>query len=236
MKGWERLAPGKDQYSEMDVKLQVNPRKIYIYNKAEPNKDVQILYNEANWGNKAYVNAGRFIPNLKLDPFGGRMRDKQHHTILNTGFITTGGIIRNAIKRQQTEMPDAFEKFCVYEGDITWNGIACYKISITDPTFTYIDYTVKEGDDVEKLERSRFICGYLIIEKNPGVKDFWSLKPGMKIKIPTSYAKKTVMYIDKKTNLPLVQIMNDETGQFEKYEFYNVVVNPSFKVEEFNDF
>jgi len=236
MKGWERMKDGKQQFSEIDAKIQVKPQRIYIYNKAEPNKDVQILYNEEIWGPKAYVNAGKFIPNLKLDPFGGRMREKQHHTILNTGFATTAGIIRNALQRQQKEMPDAFEKYVQYEGDIAWNGIECYKITITDPTFAYIDYVVKEGEDVEKLERTRYICGHLIIEKNPSVKDFWSLKPGMKIKIPTSYAKKTVMYIDKKTNLPLVQIMSDEVGQFEKYEFYNVKVNPVFAADEFKDF
>jgi outer membrane lipoprotein-sorting protein len=236
MKGWERMKDGKQQFSEIDAKIQVKPQKIYIYNKAEPNKDVQILYNEELWGTKAYVNAGKFIPNLKLDPFGGRMRDKQHHTILNTGFATTSGIIKNALQRQQKEMPDAFEKYVQYEGDITWNGIECYKITITDPTFAYIDYVVKEGEDVEKLERTRYICGHLIIEKNPSVKDFWSLKAGMKIKIPTSYAKKTVMYIDKKTNLPLVQIMSDEVGQFEKYEFYNVKVNPVFSENVFKEF
>jgi len=234
MKGWERLKDGKQQYSEIDAKVQVSPQKIYIYSKAEPNKDVEILYNEELYGKKAYVNAGKMIPNLKLDPFSGRMRDKQHHTILNTGFTTFSGIINDALKRQQKEMPDAFEKYCNYEGDITWNGLNCYKITITDPTFAYIDYVVKEGDDIEKLERTRYVCGHLIIEKNPHVKDFWSLKPGMKIKIPTSYAKKTLLYVDKATHIPVVQIMSDEVGQFEKYEFYNVKINPVFKANEFS--
>jgi outer membrane lipoprotein-sorting protein len=234
MKSWERFE-GKDHFSEMDAKVMVSPQRVYIYNKTAPNKDVEVLYNEDLYGKKAYVNAGKLIPNLKLDPFSSRMRNMQHHTILNTGFTTVGRIIKNAMERQQKEAPNDFEKFCVYEGDITWNGIACYKITITDPTFTYLDYTVKEGDDVEKLERERHICGYLIIEKNPSVKDFWSLKAGMKIKIPSSYAKKTILYIDKKTNLPLVQIMSDEVGQFEKYEFYNVKVNPVFKSNEFSD-
>jgi outer membrane lipoprotein-sorting protein len=234
MKSWERF-DGKDHFSEIDAKVMVNPQKVYVYSKTPPNKDVEVLYNESLYGNKAYVNAGRMIPNLKLDPFGSRMRNMQHHTILNTGFNTLGRIIKNALERQQKEAPNDFDKLFVYEGDVTWNGISCYKMVINDPTFTYIDYIVKEGDDVEKLERERFICGYLIIEKNPSVKDFWSLKPGMKIKIPSSYAKKTVLYIDKKTYLPVVQIMSDDVGQFEKYEFYNVKVNPVFKENEFTD-
>jgi len=237
MKGWERLKDGKDQYSEIDAKLNVKPQKIYIHSKAEPNKGVQIIYNEEFYGKKAYVNAGKFIPNLKLDPFSSRMRDKQHHTILNTGFATLGGIIKNALKRAEKEATqEDFNKFLKYEGEVTWNGINCYKISITDPTFTYLDYEVKEGDDVEKLEREKFICGYLIIDKNDNVKDFWSLKPGMTIKIPSSYAKKTILYIDKATYLPIYQVMSDEVKQFEKYEFYNVKLNPTFSGTEFKDF
>lgn len=237
MKGWERLKDGKDQYSEIDAKLNVKPQRIYIHSKAEPNKGVQIIYNEEFYGQKAYVNAGKFIPNLKLDPFSSRMRDKQHHTILNTGFATLGSIIKNALQRAEKEATqEDFNKFLKYEGDITWNGLNCYKITITDPTFTYLDYTVKEGDDIESLERQKFICGYVIIEKNNDVKDFWSLKPGMKIKIPSSYAKKTILYIDKATHLPVVQIMSDEVGQFEKYEFYNVKVNPTFDENTFKDF
>lgn len=236
MKGWERMTNGKEQYSEVIAKLQVNPQLIYLYSLAEPNKDVEIMYNESLFGKKALVNAGRMIPNLKLDPFGGRMRDNQHHTILNTGYATFGKIIKNAMDRQKKEAPADFDKFCVYEGDVTWNGINCYKISITDPTFKYVDYVVKEGDNVEKLEREKFICGYLIIEKNPGVvKDFWSLKAGQKIKIPSSYAKKSTIYVDKSTLLPLVQIMSDEKGQFEKYEFHNLKLNPTFKANEFTE-
>lgn len=234
MKSWERFGE-QMHFSEMDAKVMVNPVKIYIYNKTAPNKDVEVLYNERLYGNKAYVNPGKMIPNLKLDPYGSRMRNLQHHTIFNTGFATLGRIIKNALERQQKEAPNDFDKFCVYEGDVVWNGINCYKIVINDPTFTYLDYVVKEGDDVEKLERERFICGYLIIEKNPSVKDFYSLRPGMKIKIPSSYAKKTILYIDKKTYLPLVQMMYDEVGQFERYEFYNVKINLPFREEEFSD-
>jgi outer membrane lipoprotein-sorting protein len=237
MKGWERLNDGKDQYSEIDAKLNVKPQKIYIHSKAEPNKGVQIIYNEEFYGKKAYVNAGKFIPNLKLEPFSSRMRDKQHHTILNTGFSTLGNIIKNALQRAEKEAKqEDFDKFLKYEGEITWNNINCYKITITDPTFSYINYTVKEGDDVESLERSKFICGYLIIDKNENVKDFWSLKSGMVIKIPSSYAKKTTLYIDKNTMLPIYQVMSDESKQFEKYEFYNVKVNPTFKETDFKDF
>lgn len=237
LKGWERLKGGKIQYSEIDAKQNINPFKLYLHSKAEPNKGVQIIYNEEHYGKKGYVNAGRFIPNIKLDPYGGRMREKQHHTILNTGFNTLAGIIKNALARAEKEgEPGDLEKFCTYDGDLTWDGKPCYKVTISDPTYNYINYTVKEDDDVEKLEVTKYICGYLIIEKNNNVKDFWSLKPGMQIKIPSSYAKKTVLYIEKKTNLPIYQSMNDEIGEFERYEFYNLEVNIPINEDNFKNF
>jgi len=232
-KSYERLIGGKEFYTEMDVKAVLSPIKIYAYTKSEPNKDVEVLYIQGQWENKAMVNPGNWLPNVKLSPFGDRMRENQHHTLLDMGFGLLAGIIKNAIQRADKERPGEFDSYCRHEGDVTWNGRQCYKITIDDPTFAYVDYTVQEGDNIDNLAVRKFICGYLIIEKNPGVKNWGSLKPGMKIKMPSSYAKKTVLYIDKENNLPIVQIMHDEAGQFEKYEFYNLKVNPALKDAEF---
>jgi len=232
-KSYERLIGGKEFFTEMDVKTSLSPLKVYGLTKSDPNKGVEVLYIHGQWENKAMVNPGNWLPNVKLSPFGDRMRENQHHTLLDMGFGLLAGIIRDAMKRADQERPGEFDTYCRYEGDVAWNGRQCYKIVIDDPTFTYVDYTVQEGDNIDKLALRKFICGYLIIEKNPGVKSWDSLKPGMKIKIPSSYAKKTILYIDKENNLPIVQIMHDEVGQFEKYEFYNLKVNPAFKDNEF---
>ena len=231
-KSYERIN-GKDFYTEMDIKANINPLKFYGYTKSEPNKGVEVLYLDGQWDNKAMVNPGNWLPNVKLSPYGDRMRENQHHTIKEAGFNFLGAIIKNAVKRADTERPGQFDSFFKYEGDITWNNRQCYKVSIEDPEFRYIDYTVKEGDNIGNLEKRNGICGYLILEKNPSVKGFDGLKAGMKIKLPSSYAKKTTLYIDKQNNLPIVQIMSDDTGQFEKYEFYNLVVNPAFAANEF---
>lgn len=232
-KSYERLVGGKQFYTEMDIKANISPLKVYGLTKSDPNKGVEVLYVKGQWEDKALVNPGGWLPNVKLSPLGDRMRENQHHTLLQAGFNFLGSIIKSAMKRADTERPGQFDTFFKYEGDITWNGRQCYKVTIEDPEFTYIDYTVQPGDNIDNLESRRGICGYLIIEKNPTVKWFDSLKPGMKIKIPSSYAKKTVLYIDKQNNLPIVQIMFDEVGEFERYEFHNLVVNPSFAANEF---
>lgn len=232
-KSYERLVGGKQFFTEMDMKANMNPLKVYGLTKSDPNKGVEVLFVSGQWDNKALVNPGGWLPNVKLSPLGDRMRENQHHTLMQAGFNFLGSIIKGAMKRADTERPGQFESFFKYEGDITWNGRQCYKVSIDDPEFKYIDYTVQPGDNIDNLESRKGICGYLIIEKNPTVKWFDSLKPGMTIKIPSSYAKKTVLYIDKQYNLPIVQIMSDEVGEFEKYEFHNLVVNPAFAANEF---
>ena len=232
-RSYERLEGGKNFFTEMDMKVNISPVKVYGFTKSEPNKGVEVLYVHGQRDNKAYVNPGNWLPNVKLSPFGGRMRENQHHTLLDTGFGLLAGIIKDAIRRADTDMPGEFESFCRYEGDVNWQGRECYKVVIDDPTFTYVDYKVQEGDDIDKIALRKHICGYLIIEKNQDVKNWNSLKPGMTIKIPSSYAKKTVLFIDKQNYLPIVQTMYDEVGQFEKYEFHNLSVNPTFKEIEF---
>lgn len=235
LKSWERVG-GKDNYSEVDAKLNVKPFKLYLNSKAEPNDGVQILYNEAEYGTKALVNPGSWLPNVKLDPFGSKMRKGQHHTIMNSGFTFLASIIRAAIVKADNEAAGEFEKHFVYEGDVVWNGRKCYKLVIDDPTFKYENHTVKAGETVESIARSKKICGFLIVEKNSTVKDFDSLKEGQVIKVPSTYAKKTILYIDQQYNLPIVQIMHDEVGQFERYEFHNLVPNAKFSDSTFKGF
>lgn len=235
LKGWERVN-GKDSYSEVDAKLNVNPFKVYIYSKAEPNDGVQIIYNEAKFGNKALVNPGAWLPNVKLDPYGSKMRKGQHHTIMNSGFTFLGKIIRAAISKADKEAAGEFEKHFIYDGDVVWNGRKCYKVTINDPTFKYENHTVKAGETIDGIAKARNICGFLIIDKNQGVDDFADISVGQVIKVPSSYAKKTILYIDQQYNLPIVQIMYDEVGQFERYEFHNLVLNPKFPENVFSDF
>lgn len=238
LKGWERLEQGdKTQYNEMLTYFQKQPLNIYIKNFSPPNENVEVLYRDGQLEGKVLVNAKSWLPNLKLDPYGGQLRKDQHHTIFNAGFDYLGGIVSKALARAAKEAKSEAEinEVFVYDGDIKWNGIDCYKVVLHDPTFTYKEYTVKEGDDLNKLADKLAINAYLVVDKNDNVKWFDKFNAGDNVKIPTSYAKKTVLYLDKSTLLPIVQIMHDELGQFEKYEFHNLKVNPSFSSDQFTE-
>lgn len=238
LKAWERLDQGeKTQYNEMLTHYQKQPLMIYIKNFSEPNEGVEVLYRDGMLDGKVLVNAKSWLPNLKLDPYGGQLRKDQHHTIFNAGFDYMGGIVSKALARATKEAKSESEinEVFVYDGEINWNGIACYKVILKDPTFTYRDYTVKEGDDLNKLADRLAINAYLVVDKNDNVKWFDKFNAGDKVKLPTSYAKKTILYLDKSTMLPIVQIMHDENGQFEKYEFHNLKVNPSFASDQFTE-
>ena len=53
------------------------------------------------------------------------------------------------------------------------------------------------------------------------------------IKIPNAFARKVEIYIDKETNLPIYQIVHDDKGVFEKFEFKNLKINPQLRSGEF---
>lgn len=235
---WERLDEGeRTQHNRMITYFQKQPLKLYIKNLTPPNEDVEVLYIEGERDGKALVNAKSWLPNLKLDPYGGQLRKDQHHTIFNAGFEYTGGIVSMALARatKEAKSPEEINEVFKNEGTIVWNGISCYKIVIDDPTFSYVDYVVKENDDLNVLADRKGINAYLVVDKNDNVKWFDKFPAGETVKLPSSYAKKSVLYIDKRNMLPIVQIMYDEDGQFEKYEYHDLKINPVFPANQFTE-
>ena len=231
IKAWERFDGRKELiHNEMDIKLQVKPRKVYVLSKTPPNENVELLYIQGQRDGKVYVNAGRWIPNVKLSALGGRLRNDQHHTMHENGFTYLGDIIKWAKEKAINE--GKFDEIFKIVGEEQFIGRTCYKLEINDPTFSYVSYTLMEETLYDLALRKR-ICEYLIVEKNEGIDDFDEGKAGQTVKIPTSYAKRSVLYIDKQYMLPIGQFMYDEEGLFEKYEFHNLKVNPGFKPAEF---
>ena len=123
----------------------------------------------------------------------------------------------------------------VNKGIIEFNGRQCYKIEISDPTFKYISYTIKNGESLYQLAKRLNICEQLIIEKNSNLSGFDSAKDGMVIQIPTSYAKSSTVYIDTKNYHTIYQELRDEKGVFERYGFNKLIINPTFKSDEFTE-
>jgi hypothetical protein len=213
------------------TKLSFNPHKVYMKMITDPNKGTEILYVKGERGDKALVNPGKFLPTVKLNPFSSLLTKDQHHTVLSAGFGFTAKVTADGIKK--AEAKGKFDEVFKYAGDITWNNRSCYKIVIEDPTWTYTTYNAQKGENMYSVAQKLLIPEYSMVELN-GVKNFEEDLGGKTLKVPTSYARKTIMYIDKENNLPIYQEMYDDKGVFERYEFFNVVPNPVFKADEFS--
>lgn len=233
MRGSERIVGMKNlRGGDVFTKLNVSPHKLYIKMVTDPNKDTEILYAKGERGDKALVNPGKFLPSLKLNPFSSLLTKEQHHTILSSGFGFTAKVAADGMKKAEAQ--GRFNDVFKYEGDVTWDGKLCYKLVIQDPTWTYTTYKAQKGENMFTIAQKLLIPEYCLVELN-GVKNFEEDLGGKTLKVPTSYAKKTIMYIDKKTNLPIFQEMHDDKGVFERYEFMNVTPNPTFKADEFTE-
>ena len=171
----------------MLTKLVQSPHKIYLNNLAGPNKGKEILYVKGTNKNRALINT--FI-NISLNPLNSLIRKGNHYTILEVGFGRVNNILIGGRARSAKEA--SFDEVFTYEGEVTLDGRPCYKIIINDPTFHYKDYTIKNGESLYDIAMRLNISEQLIIEKNSTLSGFGSASDGMVIKIPSSYAKKSI--------------------------------------------
>ena len=234
MRSEERILSMKNGLRDGNIltKINVSPRKTYMKMVTDPNKGTEILYVDGERSNKALVNPGKFLPTIKLTPYSSLLTKDQHHTMLSSGFGFVAKIVIQGVKKadEQQRFDEAFK----YAGDVTCNGRSCYKLVIEDPTYAQTTYTAKKGENMFNVAGKFLIPEYSMVESS-GVKNFEEDLGGKTLKIPTSYAKKTVMYIDKENFFPIFQEVSDDKGVFERYTFSNLVVNPVFKADEFTE-
>ena len=214
---------------ELHFKLQVNPRRVYLYSKY-PNEGAEVIYKEGWNGGKAYVNPNGFpFVNLSLPPEGAQLMKDQHHSVKLIGF----GFINKVIQVSMRKYLDRIDDFVTYEGEMSWHGKQCHVLSIDFSEWSYSTYKVEKKCSLLDLERNLCVNACLICEKN-GLKPYSYVKPGQELTIPNVYAKKTRLLIQSSTMLPIGQELYDEKGLFERYHFKDVVVNPVFTEEDFS--
>lgn len=221
----ERTAKKVNNFSS-SVKFIRHPRKIYLNAKG-----IEVLWVEGKHDGDALVNPNSFpYINLYLDPSGSLMRQDQHHTLNELGFDYLGGIIAQNAKISGNNFDDCFK----LGTDEIVNNRYCWKMTINNFDFTYKNYTVQKGENLIKIARKFFISEYMILENNqPKVDDYKDVKEGQVIKIPTAYAKNVTLYIDKQTCLPVSNRVFDDKGLFEQYDYFNLILNPTFQDAEF---
>jgi hypothetical protein len=217
---------GKLESGENLTKVSFRPFKTYV-----KVTSAELLYIEGKNSNKALIKANS-LPyfNISLDPYSSLLRKNQHHTIMEVGFHYFASIIKAAVKFADKD----FDKIFSLKGNIKWEDRDHYVLIIDTPDFGFVPYTVQQGENLTTIADKLKVSDYMIKENNPGIKDYTSVKAGQQILVPTAYAKKTIIYVDKQNFLPVVQIIMDDKGIFARYEFINVVINPTYKENEFD--
>ena len=208
------------------IKLQRFPRRVYIYIKG-----VEVLWIQGKNNGDALVNPGSFpYINLNLSPYGSIMTNGQHHTIYEVGFDYFKDVIEYNVKKTG----DKFDQCFVYEGEEKFEGRDAYKITILNNDFAWLKYRVKKGETLITIARELRLSEYMIKERNKCIKGYNDIKEGMEILIPNTYAKMTIMYVDKQYFVPLSTRVYDDLGLFESYDYLNLQVNPVIPDVEFS--
>lgn len=223
---------GEMKKGEIQVKYQKKPFKVYIYI-YEPKAGVEILYNQGENNNKANVNPNNFLSILdpNLDPMGKILRKDEHHTILETGFEFSRSLLNSVKKRAHEE--GKYDEYCEYKGEVNWANRNCHKLQLTYPDFKWETYTVRKGETIVDIARSRNLNEYMILEKNK-ISWYDKVSEGQRILIPNIFSPKVVLYIDKILRLPIYQEVYDDNGLFEVYEYHGLIVNPTIPADEFS--
>ena len=211
------------------VKLQQKPLKVYLKYET-PNPGMEVLFVQGQNENQALIRPSNFPwTTISLSPYNSTMRTGQHHTIYDMGFGQILNITEFMLKKYGTQANSMLK----LNGTTTWNNLNCYLLTLENPNFKYVEYTVGKGESLITIANKFKISEYMILEKNPAIDDYNDVSAGQKIKIPTDYAAKISMLLDEKTNLPVVIKVYDDKGLYEQYEYRNLKVNPAFQASEF---
>jgi hypothetical protein len=214
-------------FAESKIKINSNPKKIYFNS---PKKGIEVLWVQGQNNNNAVVHSGSIpLMNFNLDPYGSLMRKDQHHTIFDLGFHYIGITIANTI----VKAPKDFDKHFLYAGTIIFENHDCHQIVINYPEYKYIEYVTGKGETVTSISQKLNTSDFKIRYSNDLSSYFGEIKAGKKLLIPTPYSNKAILYIDKKTSIPLSIKIYDENGLFESYDFSNVIINKPFQENEF---
>ena len=230
MKKQERFN-GKMETQLTAVKIKYNPLCVYLRQES-PKVGQEVLYLQGKNNNNALVNTNGFPwVNLNLDPMGSLARENQHHTLYESGYEHLMSILEHLVSKYNKEV----ESMVSNAGSINWDGHECWVIGLTNPHFSYYQYTVKKGETILTIAERDKLSEYMILEINKKkVSSYTDISAGQIITIPNDYSPKMELYIDKATNIPSVMKIYDDKGIYEYYEYYNVEINPTFKSNEFD--
>jgi len=220
---------GKMEEGKLYFKMTPNPYQVYVYNYA-PDEGTEVLFKTGWNNNKAYIFPNKFpFINVSFKPLSNTLLKGRHHSIYDVGFTYTLKVVEHVMEKYG----DDFEQYVTLQPEVNYRGQACYVVQIDYDEYAYEDYVVEQGENIVDIDQKLRVPAYKIIEINDGINDIWDVKAGQTIKVPNVYASKVVFFIDKKDYLPLVQVVYDDEGLFERYEYSQLEYNPPIDPGEF---
>lgn len=205
------------------------PRKIYM---KDMDKGIELLYLDKWNDNKCLINPNGFpYINVSFGPLSSRVRENNHHSIFEAGYKYVAEGMRKTldlVKKNNRKLDNHFK----IAGEITWNGKSCVILSMENDEYKFENYTVVNNESPRDIAMKLKVNEQTVMDiNNIGL---GNLKTGRVIKVPNSYAKKVVFYVDKSQWIPIFQEVYDEKGLYERYEYHDVQINPTFQNQEFS--
>jgi outer membrane lipoprotein-sorting protein len=211
-------------------KINVKPLKIYI-RQISPEEGIEVIYATGENNNKVLINPNKFPwVTISLEPYSHELTKTEHHTVYESGMTYMLSLLEYVLNKYSSELNEMIK----YDGPVKWGNYNCYMITMFDKHFKYLNYTVGAGENLVTIAKKFQINEYMILEKNPKLRNYYDVKKGDIIKIPNDYSQKMILYVDKKSLFPVLIKVYDEVGLYEQYDYSNIVINPTFAADEFS--
>src|SRR6185369_380415 len=165
LKSSEKELNGKIEESEMIIKLQTDPLKIYLY-MLHPHAGAECLWKKGEFYNRVLVNPNGFpYVNLKLSATNSLLRQDSHHLIPEIGF----DYIASMTKYYINKMGDSFFNYLRITDTLLWDNRVCYEITFDYAPFQFVDYTVKLNETLATIATQIHVSDYMLLLNNPKV-------------------------------------------------------------------
>jgi len=232
MIGHERV-DGEIQLAHSRMIIQFQPRKLYAQTILEDgSKGAEILYRTGENDNKVLISPDGFpYVNVSLSPFSSFMRNGRHNTILEAGGTYLGQVIGTMLNSLDSVSLGNSIRF---DSIIQFNEKPCYQVTILNEDYGYKSYTMQEGESLRDVALKHNLSEYKLVECNENIDGFNDGSDGDVIRIPTSYAKRTILYLDTNHFMPWYMANYDDVGLYSSYEYKQIEVNPVITDQTFN--
>ncbi len=221
----------RNEYRSCEYVVRVNtkPFKAFAYS-INPHPGATALLVHGENDNKVLINPNSFpYINISLSPQSKMMRRNHLFTMNQLGFEYIGNIMKGYFLKDSA----SFLKWLRIENEITFRDKKYYTLVIENNLFTYNNYTVLKGETISTIAKKLLLNDNAILQLNKHVSSLDDVKPGQVIKVPSTFGKKIVLYIDKSTMLPAIQEIYDDKGLMSRIEMTSVIKNQKFAADEF---